>query len=145
MRWYRYNLFYISKAVAIQFRALFWHIWYCKVWQAVITKCVRYHTCDRIYYKVCEILQSVTVITKWDVTFVQTTRNSISIFDNSFKYFQIFWVSYTVGQRISDFWHINFDTFCYKSNLILFGNIKIKFVFIYRKSLRDFEFEYFAK
>ena len=36
---------------------------YYKVWQIVIRKCFR-------YYKVRQVLQNVTVITKWDVTAV---------------------------------------------------------------------------
>ena len=84
---------------------------YYKVWQIVIIECVRYCIWDRLYYKVRKVLQSVTVTTKWDVTLVQTTRNSVSFFDYSFKYFQIFYVFYMVGHRIPDFGRINLVIF----------------------------------
>ena len=48
---------------------------YYKVWQRLITKCVRYYKVCQVlqsvtdcYYKVRQVLQSATVITKWDVT-----------------------------------------------------------------------------
>ena len=46
---------------------------YYKVWQTVITKCVRYFKVWRLYYKVRQVLQCATVITKWDVTEINTT------------------------------------------------------------------------
>ena len=61
----------------MQFPRLFWHISYYKVRQSnFITKCYRLllqsasgiTKCDRLYYKVRQVLQSVTVITKWGVT-----------------------------------------------------------------------------
>ena len=81
----------LLQSVTIQFRMLFWHISYYKVWQSnFITKCDRLllqsasgitkcerlllqsasgiTKCDRPYYKVRQVLQSVTVIIKWDVT-----------------------------------------------------------------------------
>ena len=49
--------------------------WYYKMWQKFVTKCVRFYKVCQVlqsvtgyYYKVRQILQSVTVITKWDVT-----------------------------------------------------------------------------
>ena len=54
----------LLQSVTIQFHRLFLHISYYKVRQSAssITKC------DRLYYKVHQVLQSATVITKWDVT-----------------------------------------------------------------------------
>ena len=65
--------------VTMKFRRLFWHISYYKVRQSnFITKCDRLllqsvlgiTKYDRLYYKVRQVLQSVAVITKWDVTVV---------------------------------------------------------------------------
>ena len=88
---------------------LFWHISNCKVQQSnFITKFDRFllqsasgiTKCDRLYYKVRQVLQSVTVITRWDVTLVypfkwniyrdkkNNRRNSISISSCSFPYFR---------------------------------------------------------
>ena len=67
----------LLQSVTIQIRSLFWHISYYKVQQSnFITKSDRLllqnapdiTKCDRIYYKVRQVLQSATVITKWDVT-----------------------------------------------------------------------------
>ena len=83
-----------------QFQRLFWHISYCKKQQGnFITKCDRLllqsvsgitkcdrlllqstsgiTKCDRLYYKVRQVLQSVTVITKWDVTAILHPNNCI--------------------------------------------------------------------
>ena len=60
-------------SVTTQFRMFFWHISYCKVQQSnFITKFDRLllqsasgiTKCDRLYYKVRQVLQSVTVITR---------------------------------------------------------------------------------
>ena len=65
-----------------QFRMLFWHILYCKVQRSnFITKCDRLSLqsawgstkCDRLYYKVPQVVLSVTVTTKWDVTALLTS------------------------------------------------------------------------
>ena len=49
--------------VTIQICSLFWHTSYYKVRQSnFITNC------DRLYYNVCQVLQSATVITRWDIT-----------------------------------------------------------------------------
>ena len=59
----------LLQSVTIQIRRLFWHISYYKVRQSnFITKC------DRIYYKVRQVVQSATVITKWDVTGVASLQ-----------------------------------------------------------------------
>ena len=67
----------LLQSVTIQFHRLFWHISYYKVLQInFITKCDRLllqsasgiAKCDRLYYKVRQVLQGVTVFTKWDVT-----------------------------------------------------------------------------
>ena len=81
----------LLQSLTVQFRRLFWHFSYDKVresnfntkhdrllLQSVsgITKCDRLllqsgsgiTKCDKLYYKVRQVLQSVTVITKWDVT-----------------------------------------------------------------------------
>ena len=67
----------LLQSVTLQFHRLFWHISYYKVLQInLITKCDRrllqsasgIAKCDRLYYKVRQVLQSVTVFTKWDVT-----------------------------------------------------------------------------
>ena len=78
----------------MQFRRLFWHISYHKVRQSNfikkcdklllqsasgITRCDRLSLqsvsgitkCDSLYYKVRQVLQSVTVIKKWDATLEQ--------------------------------------------------------------------------
>ena len=63
----------------MQFRRLFWDISYYKVRQSnFIKKCHRLllqsasgiTKYDRLYYKVRQVLQSMAVITKWDVTVV---------------------------------------------------------------------------
>ena len=73
----------LLQSVAIQIRRLFWHISYYKVRQSnFITNCDRLllqnasgiTKCDRIYYKVRQVLQSATVITKWDVTGVASLQ-----------------------------------------------------------------------
>ena len=87
----RIHMTILLQSVTIQFRRLFWHISYYKVRQRTfITKCDRLlqqsmscitrsdrlllrsasgiTKCDRLYYKVREIFQSATVITKWDIT-----------------------------------------------------------------------------
>ena len=73
----------LLQSVTIQIRRLFWHISYYKVRQNnFITKCDRLllqnasgiTKCDRIYYKVRQVLQSATVITKWDVTGVASLQ-----------------------------------------------------------------------
>ena len=67
----------LLQSVTVQFRRLFWHISNYKVRQSnFITKSDRLlwqsasdiTKCDRLYYKVRQVLQSETVITKWDVT-----------------------------------------------------------------------------
>ena len=81
----------LLQSVTVQFHRLFWHSSYDKVQQSNfitkhdtlllqsssgITKCDRLllqsgsgiTKCDKLYYKVHQALQSVTVITKWDVT-----------------------------------------------------------------------------
>ena len=81
----------LLQSVATQFYMLFWHVSYCNVQQnnfitkcdsslsqsaSGITKCDRLLLqsasgiikCDRLYCKVRQVLQSMTVITKWDVT-----------------------------------------------------------------------------
>ena len=58
------------------------------------------------------------------------------------EYFQISSVFYTIWWRITDFWPINFKTSCSKSYLIPFGNMKIKFLFITKKSLIHFYFKF---
>ena len=67
----------LLQSVATQFCRLFWHISYCKKQKSnFITKCDRLllqsasgiTKCDKVYYKVRQVLQSVTVITKWDIT-----------------------------------------------------------------------------
>ena len=91
--------------VTIQIRRLFWQISYYKVQQSnFITKCDRLllqsvssitkcdklllqsasgiTKCDRLYYKARQVLQSVTIITKWDVTEqlqIQATETSFCI------------------------------------------------------------------
>ena len=83
----------LLQSVTMQFRRLFWHVLYHKVRQSnFITKCDRLllqgasgitkcdrlslqnasgiTKCDTLYYKVPQVLQSMTVITKWDVTLV---------------------------------------------------------------------------
>ena len=53
----------LLQSVTIQFRRLFWHTSYYKVRQSnFITKS------DRLYYKVRQVLQSVKIMIKWDVT-----------------------------------------------------------------------------
>ena len=67
----------LLSSVTMQFRRLLWHILCYKVRQSsFITECDRLllqsasgiTKCDKLYYKVRQVLQSVTVITKWDVT-----------------------------------------------------------------------------
>ena len=66
----------LLQSVTTQFLRLFCHIWYCKKQQKIIIKCERLllqsasgiTKCDRLYYKVRQAIQSVTVITKRDVT-----------------------------------------------------------------------------
>ena len=41
---------------------------YYKVWQNWLYSVTGITKCDKIYYKVWQVLQSVTIITKWDVT-----------------------------------------------------------------------------
>ena len=78
----------LLQSVTIQFRRLFWHILYYKVRQSnFITKCDRLllqsasgiTKCDRLYYKVRQVLQSVTVVTKWDVTTQLDNRYIIAV------------------------------------------------------------------
>ena len=66
----------LLQSVTIQFGRLFSHISYDKLRQSnFIIKCDRLllqsasgtAKSNRIYYKVRQVLQSVTVITKWDV------------------------------------------------------------------------------
>ena len=73
----------LLQSVTVQIRRLFWHISYYKVRQSnFITNCDRLllqnasgiTKCDRIYYKVRQVLQSATVITKWDVTGVASLQ-----------------------------------------------------------------------
>ena len=73
----------LLQSVTIQIQRLFWHISYYKVRQSnFITKCDRLllqnasgiTKCNRIYYKVRQVLQSATVITKWDVTGVASLQ-----------------------------------------------------------------------
>ena len=67
----------------------------------VVTKCARYTKCDRPYYKVHQELQSVTVISKWNVTEAfQTSLNKLvleaksitcsTIKENLFLYYREF-------------------------------------------------------
>ena len=81
----------LLQSLTVQFRILFWHFSYDKVQESNfntkrdrlllqsasgITKCDRLllqsgsgiTKCDKLYYKVRQLLQSVTIITKWDVT-----------------------------------------------------------------------------
>ena len=67
----------LFQSVTVQFCKLFWHISYYKVWKSnFITKCDRLllqslsgiTKSDRLCYEVRQVLQSVTIITKWDVT-----------------------------------------------------------------------------
>ena len=67
----------LLQRVTTQFRRLFWHISYCKKQKSdFIIKCDRLllqsasgiTKYDRLYYKVRQLLQSVTVITRWGVT-----------------------------------------------------------------------------
>ena len=92
----------LFQSVTIQFCRLFWHILYYKVRQSNfitkrdrlllqsasgITNCDRLlllkasviTKCDRLYYKVRQVLQSVTVITKWDVTTQLDNRYIIAV------------------------------------------------------------------
>ena len=93
------HMIILLQSVTIQFRRLFWHILYYKVWQSNfitkydrlllqsasgITKCDRLLLqsasgiikCDRLSYKVRQVLQGVTVTTKWDVTsFLKSSWN----------------------------------------------------------------------
>ena len=78
----------LLQSVTIQFCRLFWHILYYKVRQSnFITKCDRLllqsasaiTKCDRLYYKVRQVLQSVTVVTKWDVTTQLDNRYIIAV------------------------------------------------------------------
>ena len=78
----------LFQSVTIQFCRLFWHILYYKVRQSnFITKCDRLllqsasaiTKCDRLYYKVRQVLQSVTVVTKWDVTTQLDNRYIIAV------------------------------------------------------------------
>ena len=80
----RIHMIILLQSVTIQIRSLFWHISYCKVQQSnFITKFDRLllqnapdiTKCDRIYYKVRQVLQSATVITKWGVTPLHGMRN----------------------------------------------------------------------
>ena len=87
----------LLQGVTIQFCRSFWHISYYKVQQSnFITKCDRLllqivsgitkcdrlllqnasgiTECDRLYYKLCPVLQIVTVITKWDVAVLSSDR-----------------------------------------------------------------------
>ena len=73
----RIHMIILLQSLTIQFRRLFRHIFYYKWRQGnFITKCYRLllqstsgiTKCDRLYYKVRQILQSVTVITNWGVT-----------------------------------------------------------------------------
>ena len=81
----RIHMIILLQSVIIQFRNLFWHISYYKVWQTVIAKCVRYYKvwqsllqsasgitkCDRVYYKMRQVLQSapvITILSKCEVT-----------------------------------------------------------------------------
>ena len=66
----------LLQSVTTQFRRLFWHISYCKKQKSnFITKCDRLllqsasgiTKCDKVYYKVRQVLQSVIkFITKYD-------------------------------------------------------------------------------
>ena len=81
----------LLQSLTVQFRRLFWHFSYDKVQQSNfitkrdrmllqsasgITKCHRLllqsgsgiTKCDKLYHKVHPVLQSVTIITKWDIT-----------------------------------------------------------------------------
>ena len=79
----RIHMIILVQSVKTQFRRLFWHISYCKVRQSnFITKCdrlllqsasgitkfVSYYKLWQLYYKLRQVLQIATVITKWDVT-----------------------------------------------------------------------------
>ena len=75
----RIYMIILLQIVIIQVRRLFWHIQYCKVRQSnFIAKCDRLLLqsvsviikCDRLYYKIRQVLESTTDMTKWDVTFV---------------------------------------------------------------------------
>ena len=65
------------QSVTMQFRRLFWHILYYKVRQSnfiikrdrlLLQSASGITKCDKLYYKARQVLQSVTVITKWHVT-----------------------------------------------------------------------------
>ena len=87
----RIHMIILLQSVTIQICRLFWYIFYYKVRQSnFVTKCDRLSLqsgsgitkcdrlvlqsasgitrCGRIYYKVPQVLQSATVITRWDVT-----------------------------------------------------------------------------
>ena len=95
--------------VTTQFRRLFWHISSCKVQksnfitkcnrlllksESGITKCGRFllqsapgiAKCGTLYYKVLQVLQSVTVITKWDVTMCILELNKVFMYNFHYHY-----------------------------------------------------------
>ena len=66
----------LLQSVKTDFRRLFWQISYDKVQQNnFIIKCDKLWLrsvsditkCSRLYYKMCQVLQSVTVVTDWDI------------------------------------------------------------------------------
>ena len=78
------HMIILLQCVTIQFGELFWHISYDKVWQTVITKCIRYYKVWQIavtkcvrYYKVWKaLLQSASGITKCD-SYYKVRRNTL--------------------------------------------------------------------
>ena len=87
----RIRMIILLQCVTIQIRRLFWHISHYKVQQSnFITKCDRLllqsasgiTKCDRLHYKARQVLQSVTIIVKSDVTEqlqIQATETSFCI------------------------------------------------------------------
>ena len=67
----RMHMLILLQSVTIQFCTLFWNILYYKLRQSnFITNCDRllFQSVTDYYYKVRQVLQSVTVVAKWDVT-----------------------------------------------------------------------------
>ena len=100
----RIHIIILLQSVAMQFCRLLWHISHYKVRQSnFITKCDRLllqsasgiTKCDRLYYNMRQVLQSVTVITRWDVTILSISTSTPSPFSAlshlSSKMFDTFW------------------------------------------------------
>ena len=56
-------------------------VWYYKVWQTVITKCVSYYKVWQAVITKCDrlLLQSATVITKWEITHASTLSSKAAM------------------------------------------------------------------